>query len=95
MFGGLGLYAEDIFFGVVDDDRLYLKVDDETRPRYQAAGTRPFSPMGSDMNGYWLVPGGIVEDVDELGEWAREAVDVARRAKRPRRAKRAKGRPSS
>jgi DNA transformation protein len=85
MFGGLGLYAGDRFFAIVDDDVLYFKVDDETRPRYQKRRMRPFNPMGTPMNGYWQVPAGVIEDVEELGAWVREAVDVASRAKAKRR----------
>jgi DNA transformation protein len=81
MFGGLGLYSGDRFFGVVDDDILYFKVDDETRPRYRKRGMRPFEPMGTPMNGYWQVPAGVIEDVEELESWAREAIEVASRAR--------------
>jgi DNA transformation protein and related proteins len=28
MFGGVGLYVEGLFFGLIDDDTLFLKVDD-------------------------------------------------------------------
>ena len=31
MFGGMGLYCDDVFFGIVARDELYLKVDDRTR----------------------------------------------------------------
>ena len=34
MFGGVGLYCGDAFFGLMDDGVLYLKVDDTTRARY-------------------------------------------------------------
>jgi DNA transformation protein len=86
MFGGLGLYSGHLFFGVVDDDILYFKVDDETRPRYKKLRMRPFNPMGTPMNGYWQVPPGVLEDADDLGSWVREAVEVAGRAKpRPKR----------
>lgn len=81
MFGGLGLYSGDRFFGVVDDDVLYFKVDDETRPRYWKCGMRPFEPMGTPMNGYWQVPAGVLEDPEELESWAREAIDVASRTR--------------
>lgn len=81
MFGGVGLYAGELFFGILDDDVLYLKVDDTTRPRYEAAGMHAFNPMGTPMNGYWCVPGEVLEDFEELGSWAEEAVDVARRAR--------------
>lgn len=85
MFGGVGLYAGELFFAVLDDDRLYFKVDDATRPRYVAAGTSAFNPMGSPMNGYWRVPDGVLEDADELARWAAEAIEVARRARPARR----------
>ncbi|HUF90021.1 MAG TPA: TfoX/Sxy family protein [Gemmatimonadota bacterium] len=88
MFGGLGIYAGDRFFAIVDDDVLYFKVDDETRPRYERRRMRPFDPMGTPMNGYWQVPAGVLEDVESLREWAVEAVEVAARAKQPRRRKR-------
>jgi len=85
MFGGLGLYSGDLFFAVVDDDVLYFKVDDETRPRYEKRRMQPFNPMGRPMNGYWQVPAGVLEDADELATWVREAVEVADRSKvRPR-----------
>ena len=31
MFGGVGLYAGTVFFGIIFHDILYLKVDDQTR----------------------------------------------------------------
>ena len=83
MFGGLGLYSGDRFFGVVDDDLVYFKVDDETRPRYRKHGVKVFEPMGSPMNGYWQVPPDVIEDADELASWVREALEVASRG-RPR-----------
>jgi DNA transformation protein len=90
MFGGLGLYSGDLFFAVVDDDVLYFKVDDETRPRYEKRRMRPFNPMGTPMNGYWQVPAGVLEDAEELAPWAREAVEVADRSKVTPRAPRSK-----
>lgn len=35
----------------VDDDVLYFKVDDETRPRYERRRMRPFDPMGTRGRG--------------------------------------------
>jgi DNA transformation protein len=86
MFGGVGLYSGELFFGIVDDDVLYFKVDDATRPRYEKRRMRAFNPMGTPMNGYWQVPAGVLEDADELTPWVREALEVAARAKpRPKR----------
>ena len=44
MFGGVGLYHRDVFFGIVAGDVLYLKVDDATRGDYERAGMGPFKP---------------------------------------------------
>lgn len=89
MFGGLGLYSADLFFGIVDDDLVYFKVDDTTRPRYVKRGMKPFDPMGSPMNGYLQVPPDVIEDADELDSWVRDALGVAKRAgMKPKRRKR-------
>lgn len=57
MFGGHGLYLEGAIFGIVYDEWLYLKVDDATRPRYEAEGMGPFSPgPGRTMRSYPEVP---------------------------------------
>lgn len=81
MFGGLGLYHDGLFFGLVDDDTLYLKVDDNTRGDYEAAGMSPFRPSADEgpSLGYYEVPGDVLEDRGTLREWAAKAVEVARR----------------
>ena len=33
MFGGHGIYSGETFFAIYYDERLYFKVDDETRQR--------------------------------------------------------------
>jgi DNA transformation protein and related proteins len=90
MFGAVGIYSGEYFFAVIDDDRLYLKVDDQTRLRFEAEGMQPFRPYGDareSMN-YYEVPVGVLEAPDELRTWVRDAVTVAQRAtvaKRPSR----------
>ena len=37
MFGGVGIYANGIFFAILDNDRLFLKVDDSNRAEFVAA----------------------------------------------------------
>ena len=88
MFGAAGLYADDVFFGIVDEDELYFKVDDVTRPAFEERGMEPFRPYGDEraMKGYYQVPADVLEDVDELALWVRDAVETGRRAaKSPRR----------
>jgi DNA transformation protein len=35
MFGGVGLYAQGLFFALIAEDRLYFKVDGDTRPDFE------------------------------------------------------------
>lgn len=84
MFGGVGLYCRGLFFGIVAGDVLYLKVDDTTRGDYERAGMGPFRPYperGGTMQ-YYAVPLDVLESAEELAQWARRAVDVAKRAAR-------------
>lgn len=81
MFGGLGLYSGVYFFGLVWNDVLFLKVDDTTRPKFVAAGMKPFNPYpgrGGTFQ-YYQVPLGVVESAEELTRWAKAAVRIAAR----------------
>ena len=87
MFGGVGLYATDLFFAVIDDDVLYLKVDDATRGEYEARGMPPFSPIeGHASMNYSQLPEEVLEERETLQLWANRSLDVARSAKRTRAA---------
>ena len=88
MFGGYGLYLEGLFFALIDDDTLYFKVDDANRPDYEAAGMRPFAPMGEERPmQYYEVPAEVLEDRERLSLWADRAVDAARNAGAKKRRK--------
>ena len=75
MFGGLGLFRDGLMFGLVTDDRLYFRTDDENRPDYDAAGFGPFvftarSGRSATMP-YHEVPDDVLEDAEDLVEWGR------------------------
>lgn len=42
MFGGYGLYADDLFVALIAFERLYLKIDDSTREAFLAEGGECF-----------------------------------------------------
>ncbi|MBC8117761.1 MAG: TfoX/Sxy family protein [Candidatus Saccharimonas sp.] len=78
MFGGYGIYCGPTFFGLIARDRLYFKVDDDSRGEYASRGTGPFSPApGKVMKSYYEVPRDVFENDEELVRWARRAVAVA------------------
>jgi DNA transformation protein len=85
MFGARGLYASDLFFAVIDDDTLYLKVDDETRVDYESRGMPPFRPFeGAASMNYSQLPEELLEEPEALRPWVERAIEVARRAKSKR-----------
>jgi DNA transformation protein len=84
MFGGVGLYHKDVFFGIVARDVLYLKADAKTAPEYERAGMERFRPY-PDRSGtmqYYAVPLDVLESPRDLAAWARKAIAAARRTAR-------------
>ena len=65
MFGGVGLYCRDVFFGIIARDVLYMKVDETNQPAYERAGMRPFMPYPdrdeTARSKYYAVPTEILE----------------------------------
>ena len=89
MFGGVGLYADGIFFAVIDNDTIFFKVDETLAQRYIGRGMPPFKPMADKppMRSYYQVPIDVLEDRDEIVRWAKDSIAVGAR-KPPRRRKR-------
>jgi DNA transformation protein len=80
MFGGVGLYAGDRFFGLIDDNALYFKVDDATRDDFLARGMGPFRPYKDRPEysmSYYQVPADVLEDTEALVAWAARSVRIA------------------
>lgn len=83
MFGGAGVYQDGLFFALLAEDTLYLKVDDANRGAFEGAGMEPFRPYGDHRTmQYYPVPPEVLEDPHELRRWAEGALEAARRARR-------------
>lgn len=91
MFGSAGLYRDGLMFGLLGEEALYLKVDDETQATFADAGSQPFVFEMKDGRSaalrYWRLPDTAADDPDEALKWARLAFDAALRAKAPKRKK--------
>jgi DNA transformation protein and related proteins len=87
MFGGVGIYSEDLFFALIDDESLYFKVSDDNRGDFEARGMGPFRPFGDagEVMQYYEVPADLLDDPDALRPWAEKAVGVARQARKKKR----------
>jgi DNA transformation protein len=84
MFGGFGLYIDDVFMALVANEQLYLKADDTTRARFEAAGCRPFVYEGGSKTvtmSYWTAPDDALESPALMLPWARLAFEAGLRAR--------------
>lgn len=83
MFGGAGVFRDKLMFGLIADEQLYLKADDENRPEFESEGCPPFvyEAKGGKRTvmSYSLVPERLYDDPEEMAEWARKAYDAALR----------------
>jgi DNA transformation protein and related proteins len=80
MFGGVGLYADEVFFGILAADVLYLKVDDSNRRDYEKIKSKPFHPFENRpmSMSYYAVPLSVLEVAPTLAAWAKRSIAVAR-----------------
>jgi len=87
MFGGVGVYSEGLFFALMDNDTIYLKVDDGNRGDFEAAGMRPFDPYGDGQHimQYYELPADVLDDADALRPWLDGALAAARAARRKKK----------
>lgn len=105
MFGGHGLRVDGLFIALVAFDRLYLKVDGQTRTLFAEAGCEPFvyTAKGRQVSlNYWTVPPQAMDSPEQMRPWARLALEAALRARamqtephrQQTRARRGPGRPA-
>ena len=91
MFSGFGISADGTNFALALRGGLYLRADEQTIPRFEAEGSKPFSYQTRaktvTVASYWTLPERLYDDPEEMTDWARAALAAAQRAalrKRPR-----------
>lgn len=83
MFGGWGLYCNEVFFALVADERLYVKVDADSEADFRVAGSEPFIYTGQGKSiamSYWSLPDEAFDSPADMQPWARRGYDAACRA---------------
>jgi DNA transformation protein len=84
MFSGAGLFAEGVMFALRIRDDIFLKVDAETIPSLQAEGSVPFAYETKKgrrvVNSLWRLPDRLLDDPEDLANFARAALKAAHRA---------------
>ena len=88
LFGGVGIMRDGVMFAMLAGDTMYLRVDERTRARFEAAGSGPFRYRRAGrevaLGSYYAVPDGLYDEPDTLVEWARDAMAAAQAARRRR-----------
>ena len=81
MFGGWGLSIDGLTFALIADG-LYIKADDLSRHRFEAAGLAPFRPFADRPTtmSYYPMPDAAMDDRADFIGWAREGWAAAVRA---------------
>ncbi len=88
MFGGYGISTEGLTIAILadlgDGEKLWLKGDEATRSRYEAAGckifTYPMKGVPRSMN-YFSSPEEAMDSPDAMRPWAALALECAVRAR--------------
>jgi DNA transformation protein len=84
MFGGHGIYADGVMFALQAYGEIYLRVDDQTLPAFEAMSLAPFvfeSARGRATMSYRKMPEDAHENTEDLVRWSRLALEAARRVK--------------
>jgi DNA transformation protein len=90
MFGKTGVFCDGFMLGMVRDNTLYFRVDDDNRVEFKEAES--FPPLNYEKKGdtidlaFWRAPERLFDEPDELVTWARSALAAAQRvAAKPER----------
>jgi DNA transformation protein len=91
MFSGFGISADGTNFALALRGGLYLRADEQTIPRFEAEGSKPFSYQTRaktvTVASYWQLPERLYDDPEELTDWAKASLAAAHRAALRRRPK--------
>jgi DNA transformation protein len=91
MFSGYGISADGTNFALVLRGAIYFRADEQTVPRFQDEGSKPFQydTRGKvvTVGSYWQLPDRLYDDPEELAQWARAALAAAERAAAAKRSK--------
>jgi DNA transformation protein and related proteins len=84
MFSGFGISADGTNFAMALRGGLYFRADENSIPRFEAEGSKPFSYQTSaktvTVGSYWQLPERLYDDPEELTVWAKAAFAAAQRA---------------
>ncbi len=84
MFGGHGIYQEDVMFAIIVDDRLYFKADSATYRKFTARNLSQFTYVARGKTitmQYYEAPPEVFEAPVAMRIWAQQSIAAALRAR--------------
>ena len=91
MFGGYGIHKDGVMFGLVADDRYYIRTDDENKEAFIAQGCEPF--VFGERNGkalvsrYYEPPEMAFTNAQRMKPWAMMGIEASLRNVKPAKKK--------
>ncbi len=89
MFGAYGISTDGLTLAILADlgggEKLWLKADAKSKPRFEAAGSERFIYMAKDKPmsmGYYSAPDEAMESAQQMAPWARMALQAALAARK-------------
>lgn len=85
MFGGFGIYQEEIMFAIIVDDRLYFKADSATYRKFTAKNLSQFTYVARGKTvtmQFYEAPPEVFESPPAMRIWAQQSVAAALRARK-------------
>src|SRR5689334_21469772 len=75
MFGKTGVFCDGVMLGMVTDNTLYFRVDDQNRATFKEAESAPplnYRKRGTTIDlSFWRIPERLFDEPDEFVTWAR------------------------
>lgn len=87
MFAGYGVFRDGVMFGLVYDETLYLKVDEQNIATFRDQSLSQFTYVrqGKIIGlSYYQAPEDLLEDINKAALWARSSFEAALRANVPK-----------
>src|SRR5215467_11769677 len=82
-FGLAGIKVDGAMVGFVQDEKIFLRTDEKSRPAYIDEGGRPLTfEQGGEtiVTSYYTIPDRLYDEADELLSWVRTARAAALKA---------------
>ena len=78
MFGILGLYVDDLMFGIIAKEVVFLKVDKSNIAKYLEVEAHPLKlfKKNNEVPSFYEVPVEILEDAEQFALWAEESLNI-------------------